>query len=437
MANSVIERGYEIYDEWNISKYNSRKIVSSVRFTMANMYAKQSYKARIEALACLFALDMRVKERYSDIIRCFISYFAWRREAALLKWMRGQFDISNSHDVRDIIEIEIRKIRENIDINKADITDKKAQGGKIVGIEGENYTVDKGEPKEDAPEENTLYEHIDADEEIDETIDAIIKESIDGKDIEIKEEKRENQLDVTETVNKKGESVASNEFSESQKEQKHNNKIENNGFIEESKPNTDKIKENNSYNYAIDEVPIYKETEQINGAQDNSFIDEVIIDNIIKGKADVIGHNPISDVKQDVIVDKAIETNAPTIENGKRDKDAYLYDKMIADIKGDSLREKMPVTNSNVTTNADKKSEENRLQIKVDESISMENELRRSINDKFTEKMIAIHKSLMENALREELIIASEEFLIDAPVRIIGESNAQEYNLSGSVLGRK
>ena len=436
MANSVIERGYEIYDEWNISKYTSRKIVNSVRLAVASMYAKKSYKTRITALAYLFALDMRIKERYSDIFRCVFSYFAWRRETALLKWMRGQFNISDSHDVRDIIEIELKKIHENIDINKADATDKKAQGGKTVGISSEDYIEAVGEPKQDEPTENTLDERFDASEEIDETIDTIAVESIDDNAAQIKEDSREHH-DVTEKSDKKDNVSVRDKKTEPQKEQNHNNQIENNGFIEESKPNTNKIKENNSYNYEINLPPIYKETEEIKVAQENSFIDEVVIDNIIKGKSDVIGHNPLDEVKQNTIEYRAQEINAPTLEKSKNDKEAYLYDKMITDIKGESLRDKMPIPSSNLTATAEKKSEENRLQIKVDESISMENELRRSINDKFTEKMITFHKSLMENALREELIIASEELLIDAPVRIIGESNSQEYNLSGSVLGRK
>ena len=66
-ANGVIERGYQIYDEWKAKKYKSRKIVSSVSLAVSAMNAKNAIGARIEALSYLFALDLRIKERYKNI----------------------------------------------------------------------------------------------------------------------------------------------------------------------------------------------------------------------------------------------------------------------------------------------------------------------------------------------------------------------------------
>ena len=63
------------------------------------------------------------------------------------------------------------------------------------------------------------------------------------------------------------------------------------------------------------------------------------------------------------------------------------------------------------------KSDEARTQIKVEENISEENKFRRSVNDKFTVQMINIHKSLMEDAFREEFIIPSEKMGSEAPVK--------------------
>jgi hypothetical protein len=66
-SNGVIERGYAIYDEWNKNKYRSRKIVNCVRTAVASTNAKMTPTSHIEALSHLFALDLRIKERY-DIL---------------------------------------------------------------------------------------------------------------------------------------------------------------------------------------------------------------------------------------------------------------------------------------------------------------------------------------------------------------------------------
>ena len=432
MANSVIERGYGIYDEWNNRKYNSRKIVNCVRFAVASMYAERTHSTRMQALSYLFALDMRVKERYSDVIRCIFSYFAWRRETALLKWLKGQFNTSQTNDVRDVIEIELKNIREKIDLNKVDDTDKKAQGGKSVGITSDDYAVNSGEQQYEMNADETAQGRFEADERA-EDAEAIVNELIDEQVAENVEKQTEHQKTV-EKSEKTTQSLSTDEKENNGQEPIYENKTENNGVENESKPITDKIKENKTYNDATDIPPIYEEQKQVEKSYENSFIDEVIMDNIIKGKADVIGHNPMADVKQNATEDKVHEIEISKPENNKNDKDSYLYDKMIANIKGDSLRGavntlsgKTENTSGN-STNAESKPEENRVQIKVDASLDAENAFRKSINDKFTDKMILIHKSLMENALREELIIASAELGIDDPVKIMGETIVSDAN---------
>ena len=71
-ANAVIERGYAIYDEWSNHKLSSRKIVSYVERNVALVSSKKTNNAYIEALSTLFALEMRVKERYNSLFKCFI-----------------------------------------------------------------------------------------------------------------------------------------------------------------------------------------------------------------------------------------------------------------------------------------------------------------------------------------------------------------------------
>jgi hypothetical protein len=62
-----------------------------------------------------------------------------------------------------------------------------------------------------------------------------------------------------------------------------------------------------------------------------------------------------------------------------------------------------------VTTNPTQNN--TRLQIRVEESISPENEFRREINLHFNRQMVLVHKAVMENAMREKMEIMSEEYL--------------------------
>ena len=62
-TDSVIKRGYEIYDEWIEKKHDSRKIVASAERTVKLFKNSKTMDAFIDALASLFALDMRIKEK--------------------------------------------------------------------------------------------------------------------------------------------------------------------------------------------------------------------------------------------------------------------------------------------------------------------------------------------------------------------------------------
>ena len=76
-ANDIIERAYDILDEWNSKKISSRRIVSRIKGALAEAKKKgdKSEIIRIELIAYLYALDMRIKEKYTNILRCIFSYF--------------------------------------------------------------------------------------------------------------------------------------------------------------------------------------------------------------------------------------------------------------------------------------------------------------------------------------------------------------------------
>ena len=88
-SNGVIERGYAIYDEWNENKCKSRKIVNSVQMAVASFNAKRTPEHHVTALSHLFALELRIKERYDNIFKCIILYFSWRRETGALETLKG------------------------------------------------------------------------------------------------------------------------------------------------------------------------------------------------------------------------------------------------------------------------------------------------------------------------------------------------------------
>ena len=67
-GDAVIARGYAVYDEWEAKRLSSRGIVACVKSAVFAIEQKKTKAASIEALACLFALDMRIKEKYSTLL---------------------------------------------------------------------------------------------------------------------------------------------------------------------------------------------------------------------------------------------------------------------------------------------------------------------------------------------------------------------------------
>ena len=84
-GDAVIQRGYDIYDMWEEKKFSSKKIVSYVNYELSLLKEKKTNSQKIELLSCLFALDLRIKERYKSFIRCLVSYFSWSRETRALR----------------------------------------------------------------------------------------------------------------------------------------------------------------------------------------------------------------------------------------------------------------------------------------------------------------------------------------------------------------
>lgn len=426
-ANGVIERGYKLYDQWKINKYNSRKIVSFAQNAVASMQENGTKGARTEALSYLFALDLRVKERYNSILRCLFLFLSFRRECALIKWMKSQFKAVSGEDVRELIEVEIERIREAIDTDKTDESDRKKRGGKVNELPGSEQASPEREMQENSSAKEADTARLDSKKETEDDAELGGQEQADIQTVQKSREATRERLEISVETDVIAQDVSRKEKATKQQESPQDYKIENNDLGKKPEPIANKNNEKKSYNNIIDSPTFDEVKPQEKDSVKMDFIDEVIIDNIIKDKVDAIGHNPLKDVKTEVTENRAREVVSQISEKAKDEKNSHLYDKMVMNAREESLQSKGNISQADVNNSSDL-----RVRIQVEDSLSMENEMRRSINDKFTDKMVALHKSRMEDALREELKIASEEYGINAPVQIVGEDRQ-----SDRILGKK
>ena len=183
-----------------------------------------------------------------------------------------------------------------------------------------------------------------------------------------------------------------------------------------------KDKKQINYNYydVIDPIPVTKEKKS-KSSEERSYIDEIVLDNLVKYKTNVGWSDPMreanQEVSQDVLRDRVQDKGTSRVDPNKNDKESYLLDKMMEEIKGDALRNNSTVPQKNEQVNV--KANDARMQIRIDDQISMENEFRREINDQFNEKMVLVHKAMMENAMKEEIIVLSAAYENEAPAEVV------------------
>ena len=438
-ADAVLARGYTIYDEWIAKRSASRNIVAYVELAAANAKQNKEIAASMEALACLFALDIRIKEKYKTILQCILSFFSWRRETRTCKLLKAAFHIpDNNEDIRAAIEIELQGLREKLEKEDADDEDDTIRGGKRNGHFKEELAIGEEKAQDQATnEKNEDVSEIEekkesAEEKTEENPDPIQREE---QTEEIKAEQNAEEAPREDTQ------ISVQEDKEQAIEEVQEIKEENNSSVEKSEPSTDTSKETKTYNDAIDSPPLYEQSADDKPRRDTkSFVDEVIIDNSIKGKEDALRHNPLEEAKQARDVNSA--ENATTQnreENKSTDKNAYLYDRMVMSDKGAARIAEMKSTqvdasaqNSNTAEKA-QSAEDLRVPLQVDITLDQENEIRREISSSMSAEAIqAIYES-QASAMREQLTIASAELGMDAPVEIIGrpETAPPEQSIAG------
>ena len=335
-GDSVINHGYKIYDGWKAKRLSSRKIVAFAERAVFNIEQNRSKAASIDALSCLFALDLRVTEKYDTFGKCLLHYFSWRRENGALKRLKVSFHISNDEDIRTAIEVELQRLRENIENEESEDGDDETHGGKRNGKSEEEAVAAEENAQEQAPEENAeeITDAEESKEASEEKVEYISEETTTDEPLKESEEKQQND----ELPQEEAEIPEQEEKEQVVQEEQSEIKEENNGPDEVSEPSTDKKEEAKAYNDAVDSPPLYEETVSERAAdKKTSFIDEMIIDNMVKGDKSIVGYQRIDEAERNKKADIPQDTVASQNEKNKStDKNAYLYDKMIAIDKGET-----------------------------------------------------------------------------------------------------
>ena len=443
-ANRVIRRGSEIYDEWIQNRYSSRKIASFAQRVLDSAQTKRTGVACVEALSCLFALDTRIQKNYSRPLQRVFSYFSWRRETRIFRRLKKLFHMSDCNlDIRTAIEVELKKLRKKLEAEEIDDKSDEAHGGKQNAKGEEDLASAKGKEQSQASKD-TSTEHSKKEETIastEEKADTISEQKQNGEPAEyIEEHPKSNTSSSKDAEN----SIPEN--NKQKKEEINNTKEKNNTSNEKHSSEIDKPKESKSYTDAIDSPPIQMQsTKKQSPKEDSSFIDEVIMDNTVKGKENAIRHNPLEDVVQAQDLHRADEAAHQGNEGRKNaDATAYLYDKMVLGETDEASQQTEKIGKATSTQTKEKSQKEHaeatgetvedlRVPLQVDITLDHENELRRDIsNNMSVEAIQAIYES-QAATMREQLNIASEELGIDAPVEIIGrpETTPPEQSLAG------
>ena len=450
-TDSVIARGFEIYDGWIDKKFSSRQIVASVQNEVKLLRKnKKNIDTFISALAYLFALDIRIKERYNTILRCLFSFFSWRRETRALEMLKSVLNIPlGSADIRDAIAIELERLGEKLENEWDEDGDDDTRGGKRNGKPGDEDAAEEKQAEETA-EENPDEEEL-SEEETKEDSEREEEKSADEKSQDAKEEVgKENASDEAQQEQTEENALDKEELAQDEKEALNE---ENDGTKENEEPSTDKKKQERSQDGAIDIPVIIEESESVK-ADKISFLDEIILDKIARGMniSDAIRMENIVDPTQD---DPKIEDNAPKNDNGDKasEKDSHL-DERFGEMNGNEATHEaentpdqaseqkteqttakteekptaqtteQPTEQKTDNTNLTDQNKEDRVPVKVDIDADQLNAVASQLNESMSLESKMDYIEMQMDMMREQIRIASEEVGIDAPVPTMSIKNS-------------
>ena len=480
--DAAIERGRAMYEEWEAKKLPSRKIVSYAEAALWSMKRTKTWEKRINAIVYLFALDMRIRERYKSIKSLILFFFSRRREMRVFRRLLDALGMSvGKKGLRSAIEIELERIREKIKKMEADDDDTK--GGKRTQKSDEKSeereigeqadTAEKSEENVAEEKSEELSEGEEARETEDKKAEADASESEAGETVA--EENGENK--VSEKLEENSLEASLKEDTEISANEEIGTKEENNGDVEKTKSGTDKNNDISAYNDAFDPTELFGSNEKSESEPDKlSFIDELMMDDIARGK-----YSFHSDGKSDGH-DKDTLSNAEARENTgedqvKNEKDRYLYDKsalkenspetdktVTAENQPQTNQQEtnqtqttqaeptqiqtnqaqtspsqtsQPQTNQSLGTNA-QGFEDAKAQLEVDMAAQAEeNKARGSIGENMPEEELQQFYDMQASVMREQLKILSDEVGMEAPVEIIGLADEVPQKSIGAELNRK
>ena len=341
-GDRVIKRGYAIYDEWSTHGFSSRKIVKLVERAVAYAKADRRFSSRIEALALLFALDLRVQEKYNTLLKCLFSYFAWRRETKALKRLQSFFHIKQGADLRSAIEIEIKRLREAIDMDKADGKDG-TRGGKQNG-KSEAEAIQTEEKELEQASEDEAGEIADAEEMEEASEEAEQELSEQASADEMAQEHDAKQQDAA-TAQEDAVPEAQQEAEQQSTEERNAIREESNGADAKAEPSQYRSTGASAYNDAVDSPPLY-ETKQDHTQRSDSTSASNGASNgdRSKGREEIVYYDPLKDQRKESDVPNGDDTVERRKEESKKaDRDAYLYDRVMRDrMENDFQMEEQP-----------------------------------------------------------------------------------------------
>lgn len=426
IADGIIDHGYEIYDAWNEQKASSRAIVSYVARVLYALKKGKDKKASYDAMSCLFALDMRIRERYNTFWKRLFLCFPRLREIKALDLLKAALNVQGvTSDVRATIEVALKKLREKLSGEKLEDGDDDTRGGKRNGRSEEEEAVATEEKESESLSEDNAEEITeDAEEKThsEEKTETVSEQKLDHEQLSAPTEQQvtvEAQNGVAEVIADVAEPTAVvEEIKENaaprQEEQTQEFKGENNGPEEKSKPSTNiSGSEPRFYNDAGD-TPVFQgdtPSEKKEEPEARHFIDEMIFDNIAKRGLDMTRQ----------------EAKSGNAEADSSNKDAHLYDKTLSGNRGAGLngtKAQQGGTAAPETQNDDAASvddeEADRVPVQVEMSEGHEHKPPVDMKQLLYERMVeAVYEDLADS-MREQLTIASEEIGIEVPVNILG-----------------
>ena len=463
-GNNVIDRGYAIYDEWSERNATSKMIVASVETSVRAMSENKTMSKCAEALAYLFALDMRIRERYNTILKRIFLYFSLRRETIALNMLKCALNIpTDMSDIRSAIEVELQRLREKIENGELDDGDDDVHGGENTGRKEETERTE--EKKQEAPEKNDAKESSDAEKTEDaseEKIEEAKEEAQPEKQIEEKadekEAQKEPQTEENSIEDQEKEETKQEEYKETQETEI---KDENNGPDKKTEPSNNKTNDTSSYIDSVDFSPFDNGQVSSTPAAQPSFIEESMVYNIIRGNENIIFDNPFNSSgpsaedgkRDDAPTEKNEDTRANEMDSNMRDeKDSRMQDEKAPNSHDETVKPASKET-SRSTENTDgakaeqpeeqtakndtapnvNETEDLRVPLQVDIDAEIHNAVAKSLNETMSLESKLSYIEMQKELMREHIRVVCEEFNNEVPVQKISKTDppvASKQNLS-------